>query len=108
MKISALVLLTYVLFNAKLQLLAFHLLNFLIVEFVPVAGTSILHMGNVVARVGTDASMDQHCTQFINQLLVWRNSAECQYISFSQSHQQKMSPVDGGYRQRSSVLPRKY
>lgn len=44
-----LVLLTNVFLNAKLQLLAFHLLNFLIIEFVPVAGTSVLHVGDVVA-----------------------------------------------------------
>lgn len=44
-----LVQLTNVLLNTQLQLFPFHFLNFLIVEFVPVAGTSVLHMGNVVA-----------------------------------------------------------
>lgn len=71
-----LVLLTNLLLCAKLQLLAFHLLNFLVIEFVPVARTSVLHVGNVVARVGTDSPMDQHSTQFINTLLVWRNSED--------------------------------
>lgn len=82
-----LVLLTNVLLDTKLQLLAFHLLYFLIIEFVPVTSTSILYMGDVVAGVGTDAPMNQHRTQFINTLLVWRNSKSntqnCQRVYFS-------------------------
>lgn len=66
--------LTNVLLSAELQLLAFHLLNLLVVELVPVACPSVLHVGDVVARIGTDATMDQNRTQFINTLVVWKNS----------------------------------
>lgn len=52
--------LTYVFLDAKLQFLAFHLLDFLIVEFVPVSGVSVLHVSDVVARICADAPMDQH------------------------------------------------
>lgn len=66
--------LTDVFLKAKLKFLAFHLLNFLIVEFVPVSGVSILHVSNVVARICTDASMNQHCTQLVQRVLIWRTS----------------------------------
>lgn len=62
--------LTDVFLDAQLQLLAFHLLYFLIVELVPVASAGVLHMGDVVTRVGADAPVDQHGTQLVHAALV--------------------------------------
>lgn len=69
-------LLTDVLLHAQLQLLALHLLDLLVVELVPVAGAGILNVGDVVARVGADAPVDQHGAKFIHTLLVWGGKRE--------------------------------
>lgn len=66
------ILLTNVLLCAKVQLLAFHLLNFFIIKLVPITGAGIFDMCNVMTRVGTNASMDEHCIELINTFLVWK------------------------------------
>lgn len=65
--------LTYVFLNAKLKFLAFHLLDFLIVEFVPVSSVSVPHVGDVVARICADAPVDQHRAQLVHAALPWRS-----------------------------------
>lgn len=65
--------LTDIFLNAELQLLAFHLLDLLIVELVPVASAGVFHVGDVVTRVGADAPVDQHGAQLVHAALVWNS-----------------------------------
>lgn len=68
-KVSALPF-TQVLLDAQLELLALHFLNLLIVELVPVVGASVSYVSDVVARVGADATVNQHGAQLVCTLLL--------------------------------------